>query len=212
MGVLGTWAIWLLLRAGVGERQVIDAGGWLLVTAGLLVLATLLLTTPGDAIVLPRRRSEAIILSATSAVLLGSVVSVGGLAGDPAVALPSRLVTAGCAAAVTWWMLRVLAAQDRSAWWAVLAVWSPPFIWGVAGLSWAVWAGLLLTVVGFGLLYCRGLLKTEGWRGAGWLGAGVLVGAYVSYVSGVSAAAIWTYVLTVGVLVPLRGGCRSIGT
>ncbi|MFN4243112.1 MAG: hypothetical protein ACK4PI_07730 [Tepidisphaerales bacterium] len=211
-GVLGTWAIWLLLRAGVGERPVVDAGGWLLVTVGLLVLAALLLTTPDDAIVLPRRRSEAIILSATGVAVLGSLASVGGLAGDPAAALPGRVVTAGCAAAVTWWMLRVLAAQDRSAWWAVLAVWSPPFIWGVAGLSWLVWAVLPLTVVGLGVLFRRGLLKMQGWRGAGWLGAAVLVGTCVSYVSGAGAAAWWLYVLTAAVLMPVGRRCRSIGT
>jgi len=101
-------AIWIITAAGALAGQLIPRAGMRVSVASLAVLLILLLTTPPDAIRLPRWLSEILILGGSVAIqFIGHRVD-------------------------RWWMLIldvmlliVLRVTSQSAWWAALFAWLP---------------------------------------------------------------------------------------
>ena len=105
-------------------------GGWLVLGALMAALAALLLTTPPDAIRLPRPRSERLIVSGGVALQVLAVVIASPHPFD------ARGIGAAFVAVVgTIVILRMLRAKGASAWAAALFAWNPLVVYetGVAG-------------------------------------------------------------------------------
>ena len=112
----------------------------------LVLLALLLVTTPVDAIRLPRRRSEALILVGTAYLLLAATLIAST---QP----PMRLVFASAHVLLaTVALLAVLRRRAASAWWAVLFAWNPLIAYeaGVmarGSTAFAAWAAAVIAVL-----------------------------------------------------------------
>jgi hypothetical protein len=111
----------------------------------LALIAVLLVTTPTDAIRLPRLRSEILIAASVVYLELGAVL-IASTQPMARVALASVAVVG-----VTLVMLRWLRGRDYSAWWAVLVAWNPLLIHetGVVGREEAMIGLLVAAVMGF---------------------------------------------------------------
>ena len=121
--------VWFLAlrRASAEHQRNVQLIGQIALGTLIIVLAILLATTPPDAIRLPRRRSEILILAGTVWLLLSAHII---LAPSPlAIHLWATIVTLLAALL----LLGVLRARKRSAWIAALFTWNPVVI--VASVS-----------------------------------------------------------------------------
>lgn len=103
------------LAVAVADRRTVALAGTLVASASLLMMWLLLLTTPPDAIRLPRGRSERIIGGA-AIVLYALAATVGP---------PANLLVLSIAFAATILGLIATRRLDVSAWWIALVAWHP---------------------------------------------------------------------------------------
>ena len=145
--LLAGHAVWFVaLRAADHSRSVLFAGYGAL-GALTVALAVLLITTPPDAIRLPRPRSERLIAAGAVGLYVCAM-----LVASPASA-SVRVVGAACVAlAGTLVILRIVRWTGASAWVAALFGWNPVVVYetavaGRVGLTMAALAALVAAVV-----------------------------------------------------------------
>lgn len=124
------------------ERDHVVVVGRLILMALIVALVVLLATTPSDAIRLPRRRSEAIVLGGSIALQMGATFLASP---RPASLIALTSFAAVVVTVMLLWELRVL---RLSAWIAAVLAWNPAVVYecGVRGSAWGI--VLLLVLVG----------------------------------------------------------------
>ena len=134
-------AVWILLVVGLfcGDlawllllrRGVMAVGGPVALNIIAIALFALLATTPRDAIRLPRRWSDGIILAGAAALELAAIYLLHPTLAVDALRIPALSAVLAPSAALL--LLRLLGRFDHSAWWAVLLAWHPLLLRETAG-------------------------------------------------------------------------------